>query len=226
MSIADGFALIAGRQSHDTFRQARQDSSRVFGNNDTRSISTVTNDMSRHTITRLSGFSRLVGPLASRALLSSARERASSRTLTTTPTRAAWPPASSTPLEPGQNYPSHVPLNSAQNALLAVGSGIVGVLNYTSRPDLIATLSESTASTFLPRLHDAMASHPEGRQILKDRPVVSSQTVNLDYLRGLRRGTVGREYVEWLDRDGITPDSREKVCSASELLVASKLAAF
>jgi len=92
-----------------------------------------------------------------------------------------------------------------------VGSGVVGVLNYTSRPDLIATLSESTASTFLPRLHEAMASHPEGRQILKDRPVVSSATVNLDYLRGLKRGTVGREYVEWLDRDGITPDSREKV---------------
>jgi ubiquinone biosynthesis protein COQ4 len=85
------------------------------------------------------------------------------------------------------------------------------VLNYTSRPDLIATLSESTASTFLPRLHEAMAAHPEGRQILRDRPIVSSQTVNLDYLRGLRRGTVGREYVEWLDRDGITPDSREKV---------------
>jgi hypothetical protein len=30
-----------------------------------------------------------------------------------------------------QNYPGHVPLNSAQNALLAVGSGIMGVLDTT-----------------------------------------------------------------------------------------------
>lgn len=127
------------------------------------------------------------------------------------PPQPGWPPASSTPLEPGQNYPDHVPLNAAQNALLAVGSGVVGVLNYTSRPDLIATLSESTASTFLPRLHEAMSSHPEGRQILRDRPVVSSKTVDLNYLRSLRRGTVGREYVEWLDRDSMTPDAREKV---------------
>lgn len=30
------------------------------------------------------------------------------------------------------NYPGHVPLTSAQNALLAVGSGVMGVLD-TSR---------------------------------------------------------------------------------------------
>jgi hypothetical protein len=30
-----------------------------------------------------------------------------------------------------QNYPDHVPLNTAQNALLAVGSGIMGVLDTT-----------------------------------------------------------------------------------------------
>ncbi|CAK9786248.1 Coq4-domain-containing protein [Cutaneotrichosporon oleaginosum] len=131
-----------------------------------------------------------------------------SRALSTSPSAASWPTG---PTPPGANYPTHVPLNAAQNALLAVGSGVVGVMDYTNRPDLIATLSESTAASFLPRLHDAMAAHPEGRQILRDRPVVSSRTVNLDSLRGMRRGTVGREYVEWLDRDGITPDSRTEV---------------
>jgi ubiquinone biosynthesis protein COQ4 len=30
-----------------------------------------------------------------------------------------------------QNYPDHVPLNTAQNALLAVGSGVMGVLDTT-----------------------------------------------------------------------------------------------
>lgn len=110
-----------------------------------------------------------------------------------------------------KNYPTHVPLNAGQNALLAVGSGLWGVMNYATRPDLIATLSETTSSSFLSTLHEHMSMTPEGRQILRDRPTLSSKTVNLDYLRGLRRGTLGREYVEWLDRDGITPDSREVV---------------
>lgn len=110
-----------------------------------------------------------------------------------------------------KNYPTHVPLNAGQNALLALGSGLWGVMNYATRPDLIATLSETTSSSFLSTLHEHMGMTPEGRQILRDRPVLSSKTVNLDYLRGLRRGTLGREYVAWLDRDGITPDSREAV---------------
>ncbi|EIW73183.1 hypothetical protein TREMEDRAFT_25370 [Tremella mesenterica DSM 1558] len=113
--------------------------------------------------------------------------------------------SSSTPL-----YPGHVPLSFAQNALLAVGSGIMGVMD-TSRGDLIATLSESTASTFLPRLHNTMVSHAEGRQIMRDRPLVSSSTVNLEALKALRRGTLGREYVEWLEKQNVTPDTREVV---------------
>jgi ubiquinone biosynthesis protein COQ4 len=59
-----------------------------------------------------------------------------------------------------------------------------------------------------------MISHPEGRQILRDRPMVSSQTVDLDKLKGMRRGTLGREYVEWLVRGNVTPDTRETVSRA------------
>lgn len=77
--------------------------------------------------------------------------------------------------------------------------------------DLVATLSESTASSFLPSLHAATIAHPEGRQIMRDRPLISSSTVNLDHLRSLTRGTLGREYVEWLTEGGLTPDTREKV---------------
>lgn len=56
-----------------------------------------------------------------------------------------------------------------------------------------------------------MTSHPEGRQIVRDRPLVSSQTVDLLKLKALRRGTLGREYVEWLERGNLSPDSRAKV---------------
>lgn len=111
-----------------------------------------------------------------------------------------------------KSYARHVPLNMAQNALLAVGSGAMGVLD-TRRGDLVATLSESTASTFLPALTRSMQATAEGRQILRDRPLLSSQTVNLKLLREMKRGTLGREYADWLRRSGLTPDSREKVSS-------------
>ena len=109
-----------------------------------------------------------------------------------------------------KSYARHVPLNMAQNALLAVGSGTVGVLD-TRRGDLVATLSESTASAFLPALTSSMQSTAEGRQILRDRPLLSSHTVDLGRLQEMKRGTLGREYVEWLRRGGLTPDTREKV---------------
>ncbi|ORX34567.1 putative ubiquinone metabolism-related protein [Kockovaella imperatae] len=102
-------------------------------------------------------------------------------------------------------YPGHVPLSSVQNALLAVGSGVVGVLD-TSRGDLIASLSESTASTFLPSLHEAMTANAEGRQIMRDRPSISSDVQNK--LWKLKRGTLGREWVEWCRRGDVTPDTR------------------
>ncbi|KAK6905004.1 ubiquinone biosynthesis protein COQ4, mitochondrial [Kwoniella mangroviensis CBS 10435] len=105
------------------------------------------------------------------------------------------------------NYPGHTPLSFSQNALLAVGSGLMGV--WTSRGDLVASLSESTASTFLPSLHHRMTLHPEGRQILKDRPTISSDT--LVGLRDLKRGTLGREYWEWLDDGKLDPDARAPV---------------
>ncbi|OCF33209.1 ubiquinone biosynthesis protein COQ4, mitochondrial [Kwoniella heveanensis CBS 569] len=105
------------------------------------------------------------------------------------------------------NYPGHIPLSFAQNAVLALGSALVG--GATSRGDMVATLSETTASTFLPSLHEKMTLHPEGRQIMRDRPTISSD--DLVGLKALKRGTLGREYVEWLERGDVTPDTRADV---------------
>ncbi|OXG44044.1 ubiquinone biosynthesis protein COQ4, mitochondrial [Cryptococcus neoformans Bt120] len=106
------------------------------------------------------------------------------------------------------NYPGHIPLSHSQNALLAVGSGVVGVLDVT-RGDLIASLSESTAGIFLPALHEKMKIMPEGRQIMKDRPEITNKTI--EKLKELKRGTLGREYVEWLGDGGLEPESRAPV---------------
>lgn len=77
---------------------------------------------------------------------------------------------------------------------------------------MIATLGETTATPyFIYRLRDAMLRDPTGRRILRDRPRISSQTMSMDYLRSLPDNSVGRSYAAWLDREGVSPDTREQV---------------
>lgn len=64
---------------------------------------------------------------------------------------------------------------------------------------------------FIYRLRDAMLADATGRRILRDRPRITSSTMDLGRLRELPEGSVGREYVGWLDREGVSPDTRAQV---------------
>lgn len=112
---------------------------------------------------------------------------------------------------PTPNYPGHVPLTLLERGALALGSA-VGAIRNPYRHDLIASLGEATAHPyFLPRLRRAMIAHPTGRRILRDKPRITSQTMRLADLRRLPANTVGRAYAAWLDREGVTPDTRDPV---------------
>src|SRR6195952_1602293 len=77
---------------------------------------------------------------------------------------------------------------------------------------MVAALGEATATPyFIYRLRDAMLASPTGRRILRDRPRISSQTLSMTYLRALPENTVGRAYADWLDREGVSPDTRDNV---------------
>ena len=56
-----------------------------------------------------------------------------------------------------------------------------------------------------------MLSDPTGRRILRLRPRISSNTLSVEKLRALPENTVGRAYVGWLDREGVSPDTRSQV---------------
>ncbi|EJP62278.1 coenzyme Q biosynthesis protein Coq4 [Beauveria bassiana ARSEF 2860] len=112
---------------------------------------------------------------------------------------------------PPPNYEGHVPLTRIERAGLALGSGVMSLIN-PYRHDLIAALGEATATPyFIYRLRDAMLADPTGRRILRDRPRISSKTLSMTRLRALAPGTVGRAYVDWLDRERVTPDTRSAV---------------
>ncbi|KAL2149877.1 hypothetical protein VTH82DRAFT_7553 [Thermothelomyces myriococcoides] len=112
---------------------------------------------------------------------------------------------------PPPNYPGHVPLTGIEKAALAIGSGLMS-LRDPRRGDLIAAFAEATATPyFIYRLRDAMLASPTGRRILRDRPRITSASLDLPRLRALPANTVGRTYAAWLDREGVSPDTRAPV---------------
>jgi ubiquinone biosynthesis protein COQ4 len=77
---------------------------------------------------------------------------------------------------------------------------------------MVAALGEATASPFfITRLRNTMLASPTGRRILRDRPRITSSTLSLEKLRHLPANSVGRVYAAWLDREGVTPDTRDAV---------------
>ena len=56
-----------------------------------------------------------------------------------------------------------------------------------------------------------MLSDEIGRQILKEKPRITSTSLNLDYLRSLPDNTIGKNYINWLDKEGVSPDTRVQV---------------
>lgn len=78
---------------------------------------------------------------------------------------------------------------------------------------MIAALAETTAGRSLPQLRDRMLECSEGRRILRERPRINSSTVNMKQLASYPEGTFGRSYITWLERCGVTPDTREPVSS-------------
>src|SRR5260221_8704064 len=78
--------------------------------------------------------------------------------------------------------------------------------------DMVAAVGETTAAgPVLPRLLDHMLESEEGRRILKERPRINTNSIDMAALARLPENTFGRTYVTWLERCGVTPDTRGPV---------------
>ncbi|CCE80089.1 Piso0_003187 [Millerozyma farinosa CBS 7064] len=109
------------------------------------------------------------------------------------------------------NYVGHVPLSNFEKTLMFLGSSI-GSYFHPERNEFIVALGESTAiEPILRQVRKQMLLDPVGRQILKERPRITSTSLDLDYLRSLPDNTIGKTYIKWLDREGVSPDTRVPV---------------
>ncbi|NXN15182.1 COQ4 protein, partial [Indicator maculatus] len=106
-----------------------------------------------------------------------------------------------------QLYPGHIPTSSLQKALLAAGSAIMALYD-PYRHDMVAVLGETTGCLALPSLRDKMKHHPEGYRILQERPCIRLSTLDMARLQGLPAGSLGREYVRFLEHNKVSPDTR------------------
>ncbi|CAG8445909.1 12598_t:CDS:2 [Ambispora gerdemannii] len=97
-----------------------------------------------------------------------------------------------------------------QKVLLSVASAFTALLD-PSREDMVATLGETTGTIFLERIRDKMLQDKTGRRILRDQPIINTQTIDLNFLRQLPKTTFGSVYVGFLDKYQVTPDTRTKV---------------
>jgi len=112
---------------------------------------------------------------------------------------------------PSPNYEGHVPLTIAERLGLAIGTG-VGSFVDPRRGDLIASFGEATAQPyFIDKLRNRMLLNPTGRRILRDRPRLTSTSLDIPRLRKLPQNTLGYAYAAWLDREGVSPDTRAAV---------------
>lgn len=109
------------------------------------------------------------------------------------------------------DYDGHVPLYNFEKVLMLLGSS-AGAYFHPELNQHIVALGESTAITpVLERLKQQMLADDVGRQILRERPRITSTSLELDYLRALPENSLGNTYIKWLDREGVSPDTRVPV---------------
>ncbi|XP_007434120.1 ubiquinone biosynthesis protein COQ4 homolog, mitochondrial [Python bivittatus] len=118
--------------------------------------------------------------------------------------------ATRSPMEEESNfvlYPNHIPTSLLQKCLLTAGSAFMALYN-PYRHDMVAVLGETTGPLALKNLWEQMKTHPEGNQILQERPQIRLSTLDVAGLRALPDGTFGREYIRFLDDNRVSPDTR------------------
>lgn len=87
-----------------------------------------------------------------------------------------------------------------------VGQAVVRVMADSTKTHEIHRVEEITGRPRYRRLLAEMATTPEGQRLLAERPELSSQHVDYDFLRSLPEATLGGAYVRHLDHNHITAD--------------------
>lgn len=110
-----------------------------------------------------------------------------------------------------KNYPTHIPLRFVDRVLMTITNGL-GAFFHPENNNYITAIGEITAyEPVLNNLRNQMLADKTGRQILRERPRITSENLNMEKLSKLSENTVGGTYYKWLLKEGVSPDTREPV---------------
>lgn len=101
-------------------------------------------------------------------------------------------------------------LSMTQRALL-VPYFAFGALSDPTRGDLVAALGDSTAQRALKNLHVSLSKSNEGRELLKEKPLISSTNLPLATLAELPANTLGKQYANYMESHNFFTDERSVV---------------
>jgi ubiquinone biosynthesis protein COQ4 len=97
----------------------------------------------------------------------------------------------------------------AGTALQRTALAARAVRNLLRNPDdtrQVFLIGLATSRFTLPRLLTRICMEDEGARMLREQPAIDSAHVDFEALRGLPDGTLGREYVRFLDANRLDPD--------------------
>ncbi|ORZ31287.1 ubiquinone biosynthesis protein Coq4 [Catenaria anguillulae PL171] len=108
-------------------------------------------------------------------------------------------------------YPSHIPTQAWEKAFLTVACSLKAI-HDPLRADMVAAVGETLGPPALGRMRLQLLATPTGRRILRDRPLISSQTLSPTYLSSLSPSTFGGAYYHhFMHPHGYLPESRAPV---------------
>ena len=108
-------------------------------------------------------------------------------------------------------YEGHRPINTFQKGLLAVGSAIAGVTN-PYRSDMVAALGESLfPETALRKIQLEMLNSESGRMILKDKPIIDGNSLNVEELLSYPKDSLGYMYANFMNTYQLSSEVRDPV---------------
>jgi ubiquinone biosynthesis protein COQ4 len=87
-----------------------------------------------------------------------------------------------------------------------VAKAVVRVMADSTKTHEIHRVEEITGRPRYRQILREMKSSPEGQRLLAERPELSSDHVDYDYLRSLPETTLGGAYARHLDRNGLSAD--------------------
>ena len=117
--------------------------------------------------------------------------------------------AKSRPMKP--RYEGHIPLYAHERALLFITSGLKSYFHPEDGENIVQLGEASAFTFFLENLKETMLSDKTGRRILKDRPDITSESLNMERLKQMPSNTLGHCYYKWLLKEGVSPDTRAPV---------------